>query len=234
MATSVVRAFSVQSTGLPVEVISLQQGSKDIEGARAYSLLVCFAAVALTGTDFLGNAVSMSATTDSDGAYIFANLQPGTYSITETQPAGYNQGIDTVGTAGGSLIATDKFFVSLAQNASGLNGENYNFGEQPQATGYVQKGQTAGIGFWNNKNDQTLIKIFNGGPTSTQLAAWLADTLPHIFGVNAGSNALIHADGSYFTNAEQWCWADRRPPKARRTSTQQTGNESNASPELVQ
>ncbi len=159
-------------------------------------------AVALTGTDFLGNAVSMSATTDSDGAYIFANLQPGTYSITETQPAGYNQGIDTVGTAGGSLTATDKFFVSLAQDAIGLNGLNYNFGEQPQATGSIQKGQTAGIGFWNNKNGQALIKSFNGGTTSTQLAAWLADTLPHIFGVNAGSNKLIHADGSYFTNTE--------------------------------
>jgi hypothetical protein len=159
-------------------------------------------AVTLTGTDFLGNAVSMSTTTDSDGAYIFANLQPGTYAITETQPAGYNQGINTVGTAGGSLTATDQFSVSLAQDASGLNGLNYNFGEQPQATGSVQKGQTAGIGFWNNKNGQTLIKSFNGGATSTQLAAWLADTLPHIFGVDAGSNKLIHADGSYFTNAE--------------------------------
>jgi VCBS repeat-containing protein len=159
-------------------------------------------AVALTGTDFLGNAVSMSATTDSDGVYIFANLQPGTYSITETQPAGYTQGIDTVGTAGGNLTATDKFFVSLTQDTIGLNGLNYNFGEQPQATGSVQKGQTAGIGFWNNKNGQALINSFNGGATSTQLAAWLAATLPHIFGVDAGSNALIHADGSYFTNTE--------------------------------
>jgi streptogramin lyase len=159
-------------------------------------------AVALTGTDFLGNAVSMATTTDSDGAYIFANLQPGNYSITETQPAGYNQGIDTVGTAGGSLTATDRFLVSLAQNAIGLNGLNYNFGEQPQASGSVQKGQTAGIGFWNNKNGQALIKSFNGGSTSTQLAAWLAATLPHIFGIDAGSNALIHADGSYFTNSE--------------------------------
>ncbi len=90
----------------------------------------------------------------------------------------------------------------MAQDAIGLNGLNYNFGEQPQATGSVKKGQTAGIGFWNNKNGQALIKSFNGGSTSTQLASWLAATLPHIFGVDAGNNALIHTDGSYFTNAE--------------------------------
>lgn len=147
-------------------------------------------AVTLTGTDFLGNAVSMSATTDSDGAYIFASLQPGTYDIIETQPAGYLQGTDTVGTAGGILSATDQFFVSLPQDAIGLNGLNYNFGEQPGSTGPVQPGQTAGIGFWNNKNGQALIKSFNGGQASTQLGDWLAATLPNMFGANAGSNDL--------------------------------------------
>ena len=33
-------------------------------------------------------------------------------------------------------------------------------------TGSIQKGQTAGIGFWNNKNGQALILAFNGGGTS--------------------------------------------------------------------
>ena len=42
----------------------------------------------------------------------------------------------------------------------------------------VQNGQTAGIGFWNNKNGQALIKALNGGSTSTQLGDWLAATLP--------------------------------------------------------
>jgi hypothetical protein len=132
-------------------------------------------------------------------AYVFINPRPGSYYITETQPAGYQQGIDSIGTAGGSLSATDQFFVQLPQ---GVNGMTYNFGEQPGATGSVQKGQTATIGFWNNKNSEALILAFNGGPASTQLANWLAKTLPHTFGALAGADALVHADGTYFSNAE--------------------------------
>jgi parallel beta-helix repeat protein len=143
--------------------------------------------ITLTGTDFLGNAVSLSQQTDGDGAYLFLNLLPGSYYLTETQPAGYLQGTDSVGTACGSLVAADQFSVSLAPEANGLN---YNFGEQPTSSGSVQRGQTAGIGFWNNKNGQALIKGLNCGPASTQLANWLAATLPHMFGVLAGGSNL--------------------------------------------
>jgi hypothetical protein len=141
--------------------------------------------ITLAGTDDLGHSVSRSQLTDSDGAYVFLNLRPGRYTLTETQPA-YLQGIDSVGSAGGSLSATDQFFVELGQGVDGLN---YNYGEQPPAGGNVQHGQTAGIGFWNNNNGQTLIKALNGG-TGHQLGDWLATTLPNIFGANAGSNDL--------------------------------------------
>jgi hypothetical protein len=143
--------------------------------------------ITLAGTDFLGNAVNLSQTTDADGAYVFASLYPGNYTLTGTQPAGYVQGIDSVGTAGGSLSATDQFSVSLA---AGVDGLNYNFGERPPAGGKVHEGQTAGIGFWNNKKGQALIKALNGGGSSTQLANWLAATLPNTFGKNAGGNNL--------------------------------------------
>src|SRR5262249_7078436 len=131
--------------------------------------------------------IDLDAMTDSDGRYQFVDLRPGTYNVTETQPVGYVQGIDSVGTAGGSLAGTDEFLVPLA---AGVHGLNYNFGERPANGGAVQHGQTAGIGFWNNKNGQALIKSLNGGPTSTQLGNWLADTFKNIFGVNAGSNNL--------------------------------------------
>jgi hypothetical protein len=151
--------------------------------------------VTLTGNDFLGNPVSLAQQTDGDGAYVFLNLQPGTYTITETAPAGYLPGIDSVGTAGGSVAAPGQFAVPLGLEVNGLN---YNFGEQPPAGGAVQRGQTAGIGFWNNKNGQALIKGLNGG-TGHQLGDWLAATLPHIFGKNSAndlagqSNAAVAA-----------------------------------------
>jgi hypothetical protein len=154
--------------------------------------------ITLTGTDDLGRSVSLSQTTDGDGAYVFANLRPGSYYLTKaSQPAGYTPGLDSVGTAGGSLSSTgtDQFFIQLA---AGVNGLNYNYAERSTGTGPVQKGQTAGIGFWNNKNGQALIKSLNGGGAgghgSHQLGDWLAATLPHLYGGLAGKdNAYIAA-----------------------------------------
>jgi hypothetical protein len=140
--------------------------------------------VHLTGTDDLGHAVDHTVQTDGDGAYVFRNLRPGSYALTETPPAGYLPGIDSVGTAGGSVAAPGQFAVPLGV---GVNALNYNFGEQPPAGGGVHHGQTAGIGFWNNKNGQALIKALNGG-TGHQLGEWLAATLPNVFGKNSANN----------------------------------------------
>jgi hypothetical protein len=143
--------------------------------------------VTLTGKDFLGNSMSQSQQTDSNGAYVFLNLLPGNYTLTETPPSGYLPGIDSVGTAGGGVVASGQFSVPLGAEQNGLN---YNFGEQPLPGASVQKGQTAGIGFWNNKKGQALILALNGGRSSHQLGDWLAATLPNIFGVSAGSKNL--------------------------------------------
>ncbi|SIO62603.1 Cadherin domain-containing protein [Singulisphaera sp. GP187] len=144
------------------------------------------ATVHLTGTDDLGRAVDQVLQTDLDGAYVFRFLRPGNYRVNETQPAGYAQGTNTVGTVGGTTSG-DAFAVTLAADLTGLN---YNFGERPAATGSLQRGQTAGIGFWNNKNGQALIKSLNNGPTSTQLGNWLAVTLPNLYGATAGACSL--------------------------------------------
>jgi hypothetical protein len=142
--------------------------------------------VTLAGTDDLGNPVSQTQTTDASGAYLFLGLRPGTYRVTEAQPVGYLQGRNAVGTAGGSIVAVDQFAVPLGVQVDGLN---YNFGELPAAAGPVQRGQTAGLGFWNNRNGQALIRAFNGG-TGHQLADWLAATLPNTFGAAAGAADL--------------------------------------------
>ena len=162
--------------------------------------------VHLTGTDDLGHAVSQTVQSDGDGAYLFLNLRPGSYAITKTtQPAGYTPGIDSVGTAGGSLSATvaDQFFVTLTQ---GVNGLNYNYAEVPAASGPVQTGQTAPVGFWNNKNGQALIKAFNGGGTDGHgahaLGDWLAATFVNMYGANSANN-LAGKDNAYIANLFQ-------------------------------
>ncbi len=52
----------------------------------------------------------------------------------------------------------------------------------------VQKDQTAGIGFWHNKNGQKLLTQFNGGTDARALGNWLATAFPHLYGVLAGAN----------------------------------------------
>jgi len=82
--------------------------------------------VALTGTDDLGNAVSLSTMTVAGGGYTFTNLRPGTYALTETQPAGYFDGLDTVGTLGG-MGGNDNLTAIPVVAAD--NGTDYVFGE---------------------------------------------------------------------------------------------------------
>ena len=60
--------------------------------------------VTLTGTDDLGSAVTLTTTTGAGGAYTFGNLRPGTYTLTETQPAALLDGRETVGTQGSGTV----------------------------------------------------------------------------------------------------------------------------------
>jgi hypothetical protein len=82
--------------------------------------------ITLVGTTSTGQPVNLVTQTNASGAYSFADLLAGTYQIIETQPAGYIDGIDTIGTPGGTT-GNDTFtnIVLPAQFA----GVNNNFGE---------------------------------------------------------------------------------------------------------
>jgi hypothetical protein len=86
--------------------------------------------ITLTGTNDLGAAVSLVVQTDTTGFYHFDNLRPGSYTITETQPAGYLEGTNSLGTLNGTPSGTvgsnDQFFVTVAQAQTG---RDYDFGE---------------------------------------------------------------------------------------------------------
>ena len=88
--------------------------------------------------DASGKSTGETAVTDSSGFYQFDNSMPGTYGISETQPAGYLDGLDTAGTVGGTAHNPGDLIDGIPL-ASGQSGLNYNFGELLPATvsGYV-------------------------------------------------------------------------------------------------
>ncbi|CAH0352369.1 SdrD B-like domain-containing protein [Aquabacterium sp. CECT 9606] len=89
--------------------------------------------ITLTGTDASGQAVSRSTQTGSDGRYRFNDLPAADangYLITETQPAGYNQGGQTPGSIGGTSPVANQLRVPLT--TPGTQATGYDFFEQTQ------------------------------------------------------------------------------------------------------
>jgi protocatechuate 3,4-dioxygenase beta subunit len=84
--------------------------------------------VTLTLLDAGGNSTGVTAVTDSIGFYTFTNLQPGTYGVSETQPSGYLDGLDTAGTVGGTAHNPGDLIDAITL-AGGVKAKNYNFGE---------------------------------------------------------------------------------------------------------
>ena len=85
--------------------------------------------ITLAGNATGGSPVNATTTTNANGAYQFTNLNPGTYSVTETQPVNYNDGIDTIGSLGGT---TTNDAHSNIQLPAATDAVNYNFGEVVQ------------------------------------------------------------------------------------------------------
>jgi hypothetical protein len=86
---------------------------------------------------------------DQNGRYFFENIAPGTYSLRETQPIEYVDGIDTLGALqslnGQPIPGTDSAgtmsnnaFTNIILSAD-VGGEFYNFGERGLAAGFVSK-----------------------------------------------------------------------------------------------
>jgi protocatechuate 3,4-dioxygenase beta subunit len=89
------------------------------------------AKVTLTGTDNSNHAVSLTQYTKADGTYLFNNLAAGKYTIKETQPTGFTDGTDILGSLSGTL-GNDQF--SNITVAASANGTKYDFGEKTPST----------------------------------------------------------------------------------------------------
>lgn len=114
--------------------------------------------ITLTGTNDQG-AVNLTTVTASDGRYAFTNLRPGTYAISESQPTGYGDGKESVGSVGGTLGADSISGIVLV---AGAQGADYNFGEilNSSVAGYVYLD-------WNNNGVRDLGEEGIGGVIMT-------------------------------------------------------------------
>jgi len=118
--------------------------------------------------DALSNPIT--AMTSDGGFYLFEDLDPGTYQLSEVQPTGVDDGEEILGSLGGMILANDTMKLTLER----IDAANYVFAELGQS---VTSGDTATIGFWQNKHGQELIA--QGG---TALAGWLTDNFENVFG----------------------------------------------------
>ncbi len=70
--------------------------------------------------------------TDQDGRYEFSNLRSGQYTVAESQPAGYLDGLDAAGTVAGATVGTADNPGDRIRNIGlrwGDAGQHYDFGE---------------------------------------------------------------------------------------------------------
>ena len=100
-------------------------------GAGAGDLPLAGVIISLTGADNLGNPVTTTTTTDANGWYQFANLAPGTYSLTEIQPTGYVSNGEQPGSpfAVTNPVMVENVLAALIPKGSNNNGLNFNFAE---------------------------------------------------------------------------------------------------------
>lgn len=117
-----------------------------------------------------GNNQPITAATNSGGFYLLDDLDPGTYQLQEVQPSGVDDGPEQLGSLGGTIVANDTMQFDLNRT----DASDYVFAELGQQ---VTSGDTATIGFWQNKHGQALIKA--GGAA---LQNWLENSFGNVFG----------------------------------------------------
>jgi cyclophilin family peptidyl-prolyl cis-trans isomerase len=93
-------------------------------------------AITLTGKNQDGVAVSQTATTGMDGSYLFKDLDPGTYDVTEAQPAFVLDGRAAPGSSLGSVKSSNTMTVTITQEDT--HATNFNFGEAGRKPQFIK------------------------------------------------------------------------------------------------
>ncbi len=127
-----------------------------------------------------------------------------TYSMTVLIPNCYyqidlvcGQAINVLGPCNYGPDGSNIFYSAQGRLLSADNGGTQAFANKSIASGDF--GTTA---LWTSTRGMNVIKSLNGGSTATSLAQWLATTFPNLYGISAGSHALVNSNGTFFSNSQ--------------------------------
>lgn len=104
-----------------------------------------------------GNGITRETVTNANGAYTFIDLAPGTYTVTQHQPAFLSSAGVRLGASGGQVLNSNSFQITIAENQS-VNATGYNFREAGLETQYIDlryllsNAPTSGVMFAVNGN----------------------------------------------------------------------------------
>jgi hypothetical protein len=150
--------------------------------------------ITLTGTPTGGSAITLTAMTADDGSYSFTGLTGGKYEITETQPATMFDGIDVVGTQGGTL-ANDKITGIVLDAAE--EGTGNNFGE----LGLLPQFVTKRLFLASTPAAAQTLRVLNGRAAEIAGNQTLADqifnaTVPSVVSAGGAAAAVANNNGA--------------------------------------
>lgn len=113
--------------------------------------------------------------------------------------------ISSGGTISGTPTASGTFPYTVTITDSAGNTGTVHCSVTVTCPNPIVAGDTATIGFWNNKNGQALIDSLNGGAAQTALGNWLASTFPFLYGpVGANLGGKTNAQvAAYFQSIFQ-------------------------------
>ncbi len=138
--------------------------------------------ITLTGTDDLGHAVTATTTTDASGNYSFTNLRPGTYTVTQTQPADWATGgaiLGTGATGAGAVVNTNQMSTIVLHEDQ--NGVDYDFWEIVRVDVAIDKqivpAPANGI-VGLNTDFVWRVRVTNNGPSAATNVVFTDDMAP--------------------------------------------------------
>jgi uncharacterized repeat protein (TIGR01451 family) len=176
-------------------------GDSDISGVS----------VDLDGTDNYGNVINLNTVTDVNGFYEFTGLSASDvtgYTLTETQPAGFNDGLESIG---GVIITGSRSTDVIGNITVGINATltDYDFADLGQAgiSGLVWADENNNATV--DANETTRISGVQINLTGTETASGLAINDNTVTAANGTYNFMDLRAGTYSVSEVQpVAWAD--------------------------